>query len=264
VYNTALALESNAPVTPVGQEHVDNFEIGSKGFYLDHRLSVNVDVFDTIYHDYQIQSYSALPGAVAPPLILSNAGEAETRGLEGDLAFAPTATTVLSLSAAYIDAKFKSYTDAPCWGGTGQETAAEGCHLEPSTGQYVQNVSGDPLPNSPKFKATLGFEQNLPLANAPFDMVVGGTWSYRSRDQMLPDQNPEGIQGTFGLLDLNMGFKEKSGKYSVTLFANNLTNHPYYGDIEDFWTGPWGANAVVGQPARDAQRYVGARFRADF
>jgi iron complex outermembrane receptor protein len=264
VYNTALALESNAPVTPVGQEHVDNFEIGSKGFYLDHRLSVNVDVFDTIYHDYQIQSYSALPGAVAPPLILSNAGEAETRGLEGDLAFAPTATTVLSLSAAYIDAKFKSYTDAPCWGGTGQETAAEGCHLEPSTGQYVQNVSGDPLPNSPKFKATLGFEQNLPLANAPFDMVVGGTWSYRSRDQMLPDQNPEGIQGAFGLLDLNMGFKEKSGKYSVTLFANNLTNHPYYGDIEDFWTGPWGANAVVGQPARDAQRYVGARFRADF
>jgi len=81
---------------------------------------------------------------------------------------------------------------------------------------------------------------------------------------MLPDQNPQAMQHAFGLLNLSVGLKDKDGKYSITGFVNNLTNHIYYGDVEDFWTGPWGANAVVAQPARDAQRYAGVRLRVNF
>lgn len=40
------------------------------------------------------------------------------------------------------------------------------------------------------------------------------------------------------------GIREKSGKFSATLFVNNLTDHHYFVDMEDFWSGPWGANAV--------------------
>jgi len=261
-YNTALPFANSTPIQPVGQEHVDNFQIGTKGVYLDHRLMVNLDIFDTIYKDYQIQSYSALPGYAAPPLVLTNAAEAETRGVELDVAYAATETTRVTLAAAYVDAEFESYNDAPCWGGPGQQGA--GCSLQKSTGQYIQNVSGDPMPNAPKFKATLGLEQRYPLGSAPVDLVIGGTYSYRSSAEMLPDQNPQAVQGAFGLLNLNAGLEDKSGKYSVTLFANNLTNHVYYGDVEDFWTGPWGTNAVVAQPARDAQRYYGLRLKANF
>ena len=265
VYNTALALKDNNPTTPVGQEKVNSFEIGTKGFYLDHRLSFNLAIFDTIYDDYQIQSYSALPGAVAPPLILTNAGKAETRGVEADLAYAATTNTVVSLSGAYINAEFKNYPNAPCWGGPQQQTS--GCNLDPNDPthtQYVQNVDGDPLPNSPKFKGVLGVDQRIPLSTVPFDVALGGTYTYRTSAQMLPDQNPQGVQPAYGILNLNAGIKSKNGKYSATLFANNVTNKVYYGDVEDFWTGPWGSNAVVGQPARDAQRYFGLRFRADF
>jgi iron complex outermembrane receptor protein len=261
-YNTALALANSTPQSPVGQEHVDNFEIGTKGFYLDHRLSLNVAIFDTIYKDYQIQSYSALPGYTAPPLVLSNAAKAQTRGIEGDLAYAATALTTLTLNAAYIRAEFKDYANAPCWGGAGQQTT--GCNLDAATGQFIQNVSGDPMPNAPKFKANLGLEQRIVLNPSPVDLVLGANYAYRSSAQMLPDQNPEAVQGAFGLLNLSASLKEKNGKYSITAFVNNVTNHIYYGDVEDFWTGPWGANAVVAQPARDAQRYGGVRFRVDF
>ena len=265
-YNTALALANSTPQKPVGQEHVDNFEIGTKGFYLDHSLSVNVAIFDTIYKDYQIQSYSALPGYTAPPLVLSNAAKAETRGVEGDLAYAATALTTLTLNAAYIRAEFKDYDNAPCWGGPGAKAGSlqqnTGC-IPGKTGN-TQNVSGDPMPNSPRFKANLGVEQRIVLNPSPVDLVLGANYTYRSSAQMLPDQNPEAIQGAFGLLNLSASLKEKNGKYSITAFVNNLTNHIYYGDVEDFWTGPWGANAVVAQPARDAQRYVGVRFRVDF
>jgi iron complex outermembrane receptor protein len=120
------------------------------------------------------------------------------------------------------------------------------------------------MPNSPKFKANLGIEQRFPLGSAPVEAVLGATYSYRASAQMLPDQNPQAIQGAFGLLNLQVGLQDKAGKHSITAFASNLTNHIYYGDVEDFWTGPWGANAVVAQPARDAKRYYGVRAKVNF
>ena len=45
---------------------------------------------------------------------------------------------------------------------------------------------------------------------------------------------------------------------------NNVTNHHYYTDVEDFWSGPWNGNAVIGQPARDADRYSGLRLTVSF
>ena len=35
---------------------------------------------------------------------------------------------------------------------------------------------------------------------------------------------------------------------------NNVTNHVYYVDVEDFFNGPWASNAVIAQPARDGIR----------
>ncbi len=260
-YNTALALATSAPQQPVGQEKVDDFEIGSKGVYFDQHVSFNLAIFDTVYHNYQIQSYSSLPGYTAPPLILENAAKASTRGVEADLAVKPNDLTMLTFNAAYIKAKFDSYTNAPCWGGANPDgTPQEGAACV----NNVQNVSGDPMPNSPKFKAVLGLDQRVPVAAAPFDLHFGGTYAYRTSAQMLPDQNPQAVQGAFGLLNLNAGLESKNGAYRVTVFVNNVTDHHYYADIEDFWTGPWASNAVVGQPARDSNRYYGIRLDAKF
>src|SRR5205807_9699333 len=142
------------------------------------------------------------------------------------------------------------YPNAPCWGGPDPTTANGMQDPGPNCATSgTQDVSGRPMPNSPKFKGTLSLDQRIPLSAGPFDLAVGGTYSYRSSAQMLPDQNPQAIQPAFGLLNMYASLKDKAGKYSLTLFANNVTNHVYYGDVEDFWTGPWGSNAVVAQPA---------------
>jgi outer membrane receptor protein involved in Fe transport len=80
--NAAIALQ------PVGQEHINHFELGSKGTYLDRTLMLNVDLFDTIYQDYQIQTYAAVANVLTPPLDLTSAGKAETRGVELDTQWA--------------------------------------------------------------------------------------------------------------------------------------------------------------------------------
>jgi iron complex outermembrane receptor protein len=264
-YNTSAVLFSNAPLTPVGKESINSYEIGAKGTYLDRRLTLNADIFDTIYSDYQIQSYSSVPGAITPPLQLESVGKAETRGVEANMEWLATSLTRLSLSAAYIDAKFVTYDNAPCYG-TGAAIQTVGCVTSVVGGQsqQVQNVSGLPMPNSPKFKATLTAEQRVPLPGQRYELVFGGTYSYRTRAQMLPDQNPYAIQPGFGLLNLSGTLQTSDGKYSARLFVNNVTNHVYYTDIEDFWTGPWASNAVIGQPARDAQRYAGLKLTASF
>jgi len=206
---------------------------------------------------------------VAPILGLTPAGKARTEGLEIDSAYALTPLTRIGLDVAYIDAKFVDYRGAPCWGNGIIQTDALGCHdvLGPGgvpTGSRVQDVSGQTMPNSPRFKGTLSADQRIPLGGGDYDAVIGGTYAYRSRDQFQPDQNPATIQGSFGLLNLNVGIREKSGKFSATAFVNNLTDHHYFVDMEDFWSGPWGSNAVVGQPARDSNRYFGLRLQAGF
>jgi iron complex outermembrane receptor protein len=264
VFNTGIYSGGNAaaPVTPLpatGQEHINHFEVGLKGSFLDQRLTTNAALFYTEYLDYQVQTSASIAGNPAPIEELDSAGKAKTEGLEFDTAFAATDMLRIDFSAAYINARFVDYKNAPCWGNAVIQTVALGCHPDAAVpGQSIQDVSGQTMPDSPRFKETLGVEQRVGLGG-DYDMVFGGTYSYRTRAQFQPDQNPETIQGSFGLLNLSAGVRAKSGKLSVTAFCNNVTNHFYATDIEDFWNGPWNSNAVVMQPARDAKRYFGVR-----
>lgn len=277
VYNTSLALTALTNPTgpsragpggltylpadvqpPVGQEHIDHFEIGSKGSYFDRRLTLNVAVFDTMYHNYQIQSFSSQPGVLNSVLVLANTGAAKTRGIEADAVLQPTDGLTVGVNAAYIDAKFTHYPDAPCY--VGQTT---GCAAD-ATGSMVQNIAGKALPNSPKFKLALNASQNIELDKLPFDLVLAGDYSYRTKAQMLPDQNPQGIQPAFGLLGLSATLVSKNRNYSATFFVKNVTNKHYLTDMEDFWAGPWASNAVIGQPARDARRFFGVYLDAKY
>ena len=248
-----------APLKPVAQEHIDNFEIGSKGAYFDNRLSLNVDAFYTKYSNYQLQVLSSITGVLEPPGILTAAGGVETKGVELNALAAPTDNTVIDFNAAYIDAKFTDYRNAPCWFG---QTPAQGCTV--SGINATQNVSGKTLPMSPDFKFNISATQTVPLNDMSFDLQMGIDYSYQDSEQMQADQNPATVQSAFGLLNLNVGFVSREGNYRVTLFVNNVTDQNYYTALGDFWSAPWKANAIVGEPARGASRYVGIRLDTSF
>lgn|GEM_PF-5075565 len=66
-------------------------------------------------------------------------------------------------------------------------------------------------------------------------------------------------------MNLSAALQSAGGKWSVTLFCNNVFNRVYYQDVEDFWSSAWSnSSTVIGQPARDAQRYGGIRISAKF
>ena len=246
------------------KESIDHFELGTKGQYMGRRLTFNAALFDTKYKNFQIQIFDQNNTSINPPLILSNAGGAETKGLEIDTAFAATDHLRLDLNMAYTDAKFTDYRGAPCYYPAVPGAVPAGCTRPVAGGAIVQDLSGKTMPNAPKLKYTLSAEQRIPLANAG-DVVLAGNYTYRDSVQMLTDQNPYTIQPSLGILNLSIGFRTADGKKSVTLFANNVTDKHYFTDLEDFWSAPWGGSAtVVGQPARDTNRYFGVRLSAGF
>ena len=262
-YNTTEAIDTTGTTTSpsklplVAKETVDHFEIGSKSTFLDHSLSLNVALFDTKYHDFQIQTFDETSTAINPPLILTAAGGAQTRGVEIDSSWVPMRRLRLDLSAAYIDAKFTDYPNAPCYYGT--TTAATG------TPTCTQDLKDKPLPNSPRFRMNANVERSFPLPSIPYEVVFDANYSFRTDAQMLTDQNPQAIQASYGILNLNLGFNQSAGRYSVTAFVNNVTNKHYDVDVEDFWSAPWGGtNTVIDQPARDSVRYYGVRLKASF
>lgn len=258
---TATAPTGALPVT--SQTKINSFEVGSKGTYLDNRLSLNADLFYTVYSDYQVQTSASIPGVNAPINFLVPAGKARTEGVEFETTFVPDSSTRLDLNLAYIKAEFVEYNGAPCWGNGVSQTAALGClPVAGAPGQVAQNVSGDPMPNAPKFKGVLTGEKKYAVSDGNVDLVLGGSYAYRSSAQMQPDQNPETLQGAYGILNLTLGLREGHGRWSVTAFCNNVTDKHYAADVEDFWSGPWNSNAVVIQPARDSNRYYGIKLKA--
>ena len=226
VYNTAATLTSTASLDPVGQEHINHFELGLKGSYLDHTLIANLALFDTIYDDYQINTYTTPPGQLVGQLNIQSVGKAETRGIEYDTTWRATTLTTLSADLAYIDAVFTNWTDAPCvpYYPNGYNTLPPGnCTL--NAGSYVQNMSNQQMPNAPRLKLFLDAEQRIPLGGAPYELVADANWSYRSFAQMLPDNNPAAVQGGFGIVNFSAGLRSINGKWSVTavLSTTSLT-----------------------------------------
>jgi iron complex outermembrane receptor protein len=255
--------ENQSKLGYVGKETVDDFELGLKSTFLHHRVRVDLALFDTKYHNFQIQNFNLSSHAVSPPLILEAAGGAETRGAELNSDWAATRTLRIAFAAAYVDAKFTNYKNAPCYYPyvTGQQVP--GCTYVNNTG--VQNLSGRPMPNAPKLKFDTNISERVPLNAIPYDLALGANYSYQTSEQMLADQNPQAVQPAFGILNLSVGLEKNSGAYSVTAFVNNAFNKHYAVDMEDFWSSPWGAtNTVIEQPARDSYRYYGLRLTASF
>lgn len=243
---------------PVNRENVNAYELGLKGAFLNRRLTLNAAVFDTVYTDFQVQTFD--PISPSSSFALTNAGQASTRGVELDGRALLPADFGLNASLAYIDAKFDDYGAATCY--TAQ-TAAQGC-LRAVNGTSYQSLSGTRLPNAPKWKFNIGLDRNLPFDNLPFDVTLSGTYTFQTEVNFDPNGNPIAVQGAYGILNLSAKLAERNGRYDATLFVNNALNRSYIAGITDQGS-RWGnLAALTAWRSRDAQRYIGVRLNAYF
>jgi iron complex outermembrane receptor protein len=239
---------------PLPPERVTGYAAGLKGQLLGQRLIYDVNAFYSEYQDYLVLNFNNTNDPTRPPTFqLAALGKVTTKGVEANLSGQLTDQLRVSAGAAYIDAVMESFQNARCYT---FQTPAQGCV------GGVQDLSGRPMPSSPKWKVNLGATYTVPLNSLPFDLDLGAFYRFQSKTQHSLEQDPSRIEGAYGIVNLNAALRQRDGAYAVELFVNNLFDTHYAARLG----GPFlasGAATTITLP-RDWQRYAGVRFSGKF
>jgi iron complex outermembrane recepter protein len=201
----------------VDPEKVDHFEIGLKARFWDRRVTLNLAAFRTDIRDYQALVTNGSLGVLRG--YLANADKVRTQGIEADFSVRPGTRFNAYLNAAYTDATYRRFTDAPCppelSGGT---TAVEGqTPSAPGTPGGISpancDISGQRLPGVSEWSLSYGAEGNLPVTVLGLDgaAYVGIDGSYRSNFSSNPTPSAYTWVEGYALTNLRAGFRADSG-----------------------------------------------------
>ncbi|MCX8474644.1 MAG: TonB-dependent receptor [Sphingomonas sp.] len=203
------------------EETVDGAEIGIKTSLFDNRFNASLTGYRYVYKGLPLTSLIAI-NATTITYVTQNAANTEVKGLEFEASWRGPAGITLRATAAYNDARFKSFERAQCW--TGQ-TLAQGCLVDPVTRGSYQNLTGRRVYRAPKWIATAGAVKTFDLGDA-YEATFNADVRYSSSYFTGVNLNPYSYQK--GYLLLNAGAKLTTGDgWSLALIGRNLTNRRY-------------------------------------
>jgi iron complex outermembrane receptor protein len=208
-----------------------NYEVGLKSLLDDHRLSLDISVFDIEWDKIQV---SANNGVVA---YLANGGTARSRGVEFSSIYMPVPGLRLGFNGAYTDAVLTE--DVPSIGG----------------------LDGDRLPSIPKWAASATADYSFPLSGG-WNGRVGGGIRYVGDSMSALAHSPTALpQDSYTAIDLNGDVSNDHWTFRV--FIKNLTDKRVYTNLTaltDAGTGQ--IDGVKGVPLQP--RTVGVGFDVKF
>jgi outer membrane receptor protein involved in Fe transport len=185
---------------PFGADHLENYEVGSKNTFLDHHLTLNVTAFYEDWKDVQV-TYQA-PGGSGVALI-TNAGGARTRGIEGDFTWRASSGFSLNGAATFLNAELTT----PLY--TGDTT--------PSA------PAGQKLPLTPDFKGTLTARYEFPVGETAAHVQLAGAYiGERNAVLVTADQEKTGPLPGYFTLQASAGGAKNNFSYEV--YVTNLTD----------------------------------------
>ncbi|MYM23635.1 TonB-dependent receptor [Duganella sp. FT135W] len=228
-------------------EKADNFELGFKSKWLNSRLLINANYFQTRIKDYQTNAF--VQGPITPVLILTNAGDVKSSGVELDIKARPARGLSLNLTGSYNDAHYTKFNNAP----VAAELAAAGI--------TKADLSGQPVVGAPKWIANPGARYDFHL-NDDVRQYVVTNYAWRSDAQGYIDDSKYARIPAYGLLNLATGWQFGSGsrQWDVSLWAKNALDKRYFLTAQaSQLTGGGAYTAAVGTP-----RTVGATARLEF
>ncbi|MFT3763057.1 MAG: TonB-dependent receptor [Pseudoxanthomonas sp.] len=193
-------------------ETVTALELGLKGDFADRRVRFNVSAFLYRYKGYQLDiNYYPDPDSEVYETRTSNVpGTSRVAGLELEGNWLLSQAGRLDFTATYTDT---SFADADVL-------------LGASSTAYT-SLAGRQLPSTPKWKATLGYTHTWELASGQLSGYVGATAS----DSYVADlvyftyaQPDLFVQDAYQKYDAKLTYDSNDGRWSVSLYGNNLTN----------------------------------------
>jgi iron complex outermembrane receptor protein len=187
-------------------ETLDAYETGLKSEFLDHRVRLNLAVFNYEYKNIQV--------AIAPgngTQIFTNAAGARNYGLDGSLDFAATDNLTFSAGLGLLDARYTDYPNAIGFTNRGVQI-------------LVPNAKGQSLPYAPPVTGFVSSSYRVPTSIGEFSGTAN--LSYNDRSYISPTESPE--RPTYFLLSSSVEWWSKAANaVGVRLWGRNLTNAYY-------------------------------------
>ncbi len=234
-YNVFFNMTANNAEV-IEAETADSYEIGLKSTLADGRVIVNAAAFHADYSNFQANNFLFLNNVLITTL--TNAGDVSTEGVELDFLARPMDKLTISGGVAYTDAVVDAFFTPP--------------------GQPPTVRDGTKLPLAPEWKATLMGEYRIELAS--IDLLPSMLIVYTDDQFSDLDEPAITLIPAFTTIDLQLAILDKDNRYRLTLIGRNITDESYAALVTR--GGPGGAPRL--QIPRDADRYFGVQFRANF
>ncbi|MFO1466230.1 MAG: TonB-dependent receptor [Steroidobacteraceae bacterium] len=195
-------------------DRLSNFEIGWKTAWLDRHVRLNGAVFFEKWKgaQYGIQGVNGITSIL-------NAGDAESKGIEGDVSWAASDALMLTFSGTYVKAKLTTnFCSAPD-GVVTSNCTADSVKPDP----VLVAPAGTQLPVTPKFKANASARYKFNVAG--LDSFVQASLSHQGSTSFSLEASKNAIVGetpSYTSLDLSGGFGKD--KWNVEAFIQNVTD----------------------------------------
>ncbi len=192
------------------------YEVGAKTTWLDGRLVANVAAHYQDFSDKQTTSQTLLDNGLLGTRII-NASAAEVKGLEIDVAWAPTDGLNLSAGYTYIDGTYEDFVTNT--GGPATIAAVGNCNPIVIAGDFVCEIdqSGNRLEDSAKHGLNLGASYTAPITD-DINWLVETDVNYQSNRFDTSANILE--MPSYWLVDLRVGLS--SDNWDLVAYANNL------------------------------------------
>lgn len=240
-------------LTQAGPETITSSEVGVKADLWDRRARTSLSVFNYTVKGQQI---TAVGGATNSTILLS-AAESIGRGLEWNFDALMTERLRLGVAASYNLTKFNDPSLIVAGGGSGPTITDRLAYTKPNAFGGVDKfyyIDGNPLPNAPKWIASVNARYGIPAGNGA-EYFVYTDWAYRSSTSIFLYTAKEFTAKPLLEGGLRAGYTWGDGKYELAAFGRNITNQIQVTGAIDFNN----LTGFVNEP-----RTYGIQFKAAF
>ncbi|MDB5701663.1 MAG: TonB-dependent receptor [Sphingomonadales bacterium] len=225
----------------VSPEKNQTYELGLKTQWFRHLLTANFAIFRTDVKDFQANVVDTGPGALRG--YIANVEKVRSQGAEFDISVSPINGLSGYFRGAYTDAKYISFTNAPCPLELIANTTAS-C-----------NLSGQDLPGSSKWALSAGSEYRRPVRDG--SAYIGVDANYRSSFYAdSSDSKYLKIDG-YALVNARIGYASDKG-WEVFALVRNVLNKNY---LQLLTPQTGNSGLVSGLPGDPRTFQVTARYR---
>jgi len=181
--------------TQYNPDKTQNYDLGLKGEFLDHRVSVDASLYYIDWKDVQLQLRSGGLGYNA------NGGKAKSEGVELSTQVRPT--TGLNIAAWIVWSEAELTQDFPA-------------------NSSVYGASGDRLPNTSRFSGFLSADQSFPVVNGVVGNVGADVSYVGDRISVFTTTADRQRFSPYTKLNVHAGLNYES--WNATLYVNNATD----------------------------------------